>query len=195
MNCPPRQIYAHQHRSQALSARRGLTFIEAILAIVLLSMVASTLSSAVSFMSKSQHRLEQKLGAAELANRLVLQYIDERDSLPDPGLPIEYDRDLYRWTINEAPVRFEFENQRADDSNRVGSGVSLDRIKLITIRVWLDADSGGSRAYTQRVPNMTVTRLIDPLSFNNPDSLNTLLAKPGGIEKLFESLLDLDGGG
>jgi len=195
MNRSPRPSCAHHHRSNAFASRRGVTFIESILAIVLLSMVASTLSSAVSFMSKSQHRLEQKLGAAELANRLVLQYIDERDSLPDRSLPIEYDRDLYRWTIEESAVSFEFDNQQTDDSNRVGSGVSLDRIKLITIRVWLGADSGGSRAYTQSVPNMTVTRLIDPLAFNNPDSLNTLLAKPGGIEKLFESLLDLENGG
>lgn len=158
-------------------------------------MVATTLSSAVSFMSNTQHRLDQKLGAAELANRLVLQYIDERDSLPDRSLPIEYDRDLYRWMLEESPVKFDFDNQQSDNNNRVGSGVSLDRIKLITVRVWLDSDSGGSRAYDSGVPNMVITRLIDPLAFNNPDSLNTLLAKPGGIEKLFESLLDLEDGG
>ncbi len=177
-----------------LEARRGLTFLEAILAVVLLAMVATTLSSSVSFMSKTQKRLDQKLGAAELANRLVLQYIDERDSLPDKTLPIEYDMDLYHWTLEESKVSFEFDDQQEDDDSRVGSGVSLDRIKLITIRVWLGADSGGSRSYAPSVPNVVVTRLIDPLAFNNPDSLNTLLAKPGGIETLFESLLNLEGG-
>lgn len=178
-----------------VQSRRGLTFLEAILAVVLLSMVATTLSSAVSFMSQSQRRMDQKLGAAELANRLVLQYMDERDSLPDKSLPIEYDMDLYRWTLEEAPVKFEFDDQGVDDAgNNVGSGVSLDRIKLITIRVWLGADSGGSRSFSADVPNVVITRLIDPLAFNNPDSLNTLLQKPGGIEKLFESLLELESG-
>jgi type II secretory pathway pseudopilin PulG len=176
-----------------IQSRRGLTFLEAILAVVLLSMVATTLSSSVSFMSQSQRRMDQKLGAAELANRLVLQYMDERDSLPDRALPIEYDMDLYRWTLEEAPVKFEFDDQGINnaDSN-VGSGVSLDRIKLITIRVWLAADSGGTRSFSPEVPNVVITRLIDPLAFNNPDSLETLLAKPGGIEQLFESLLDLE---
>ena len=172
-----------------------MTFLEAILAIVLLGMVATTLSNAVAFMSNAQKRMDQKLGAAELANRLILQYIDERDSLPNKALPIEYDADLYRWTLEEAPVKFKFDDQVEDQSTgRVGGGVSLDRIKLITIRVWLGADSGGSRAFNSTVPNVIITRLIDPLAFNNPDSLNTLLAKPGGIEKLFESLLDPDNG-
>jgi type II secretory pathway pseudopilin PulG len=171
--------------------RRGLTFLEAILAMVLLSMVAVTLSTAVSTMSKSQRRMDQKLGAAELANRLILQYIDERDSLPDKALPIEYDRDLFRWTLVEAQVKFEFDQQSVEaSSDSVGSGVSLNRIKLITIRVWLGADSGGSRSFTPDVPNVVITRLIDPLAFSNPDSLETLINKPGGIEKLFENFLN-----
>ena len=178
-----------------LQSRSGLTFLEAILAVVLLSMVAISLSSAVSFMSQSQRRMSQKLGAAELANRLILQYIDERDSLPDKALPIEYDVDLYRWTLEEQPVKFEFDDKVvAEAGNNVGGGVSLDRIKLITIKVWLASDSGGSRSFTSNVPNAVVTRLIDPLAFNNPDSLNTLLQKPGGIEQLFESLLELEEG-
>ncbi|PCI08241.1 hypothetical protein COB72_08665 [bacterium] len=175
-----------------LQARRGLTFLEAILAVVLLAMVTVTLSSAVSFMSQSQRRMDQRLGAAELANRLILQYMDERDSLPDRSLPIEYDMDRYRWTLEESAVKFEFDNQRDDDNNNVGNGVSLNRIKLITIKVWLGADSGGSRTYTGSVPNSIITRLIDPLAFNNPDSLETLLQQEGGIEKLFQSLLDLE---
>ena len=188
-------IKANTPNNAMIQCRRGLTFLEAILAVVLLSMVAVSLSSAVSFMSQSQHRMDQKLGAAELANRLILQYIDERDSLPDRALPIEYDIDLYRWTLEEQPVKFEFDDQGVEEAgNNVGGGVSLDRIKLITIKVWLAADSGGSRSYTSNVPNAVITRLIDPLAFNNPDSLNTLLQKPGGIEKLFESLLDLEDG-
>jgi type II secretory pathway pseudopilin PulG len=185
---------AHK-RGSKYANRRGLTFLEAILAVVLLSMVTITLASAVSFMTQSQRRMDQKLGAAELANRLVLQYMDERNSLPDRALPIEYDRDTYRWTLEEAPVKFEFDNQTEEESGGFGGGVSLNRIKLITIKVWLGADSGGSRSFTPTVPNMVITRLIDPLAFNNPDSLETLLQKPGGIEQLFESLLELEGGG
>jgi len=181
-------------RQRRYSVRRGVTFLEAVLASVLLAMVASTLASGVSFMTRSQSRMDQKLGAAELANRLVLQYIDDRDSLPDKALPIEYDVDLYRWTLEEAPVQFVFDNAVEDSTGGVGNGASLGRIKLITVRVWLGVDSGGALSYTSEVPSCTITRLIDPLAFNNPDSLETLLNQPGGIERLFESMMQDLGG-
>ena len=191
MKCIERTTRAHPQR---LQTRRGVTFLEAILAVVLLSMVASTLAGAVSFMSRSQQRMDRKLGAAELANRLILQYIDDRESLPDRSLPIEYDVDLFRWTLEEAPVQFEFDNIVEDNTGGVGSGVSLSRIKLITVRVWLAADSGGSHSFSYDVPNCVITRLIDPLAFNNPDSLETLLNQPGGIERLFNSMMEDLGG-
>lgn len=174
--------------------RPGVTFLEAVFSVMLLSMVVTTLSSAVAFFTQSQKRMDQKLGAGELANRLILQYMDEQDSLPDRSLPIEYDVDYYRWTLQVDPVRFEFDNQVDDDNGSVGGGVSLNRIKLITVKVWLAADSGGSRSFTSNVPNSVITRLIDPLAFNNPDSFQTLLEKPGGFEKIIESLLDLEEG-
>lgn len=181
-------------RRRAYATRRGVTFLEAILASVLLAMVASTLAGGVSFMTQSQRRMDQRLGAAELANRLILQFIDDRESLPDRSLPIEYDIDLYRWTLEEAPVEFVFDNIQDDSAGGVGGGASLSRIKLIKVRVWLAADSGGSRSYTSEVPHCEITRLIDPLAFNNPDSLKTLLEQPGGIERLFESMMEDLGG-
>ncbi len=186
---------SHDRRSQRRHpTRRGVSFVEAVLAVVLLSMVAATLAGAVSFMARSQKRLDQKLGAVELANRLILQYMDDRESLPDRSLPIEYDVDRYRWTLEEAPVQFVFDNQVEDDTGGVGGGVSLDRIKLITIRVWLASDSGGTLSYSSDVPSAVITRLIDPLAFNNPDSLETLLQQPGGIERLFNSMMQDLGG-
>lgn len=181
-------------RQRRYSVRRGVTFLEAVLASVLLAMVASTLAGSVSFMTRSQKRMDQKIGAAELASRLILQYIDDRDSLPDKALPIEYDVDLYRWTLEEAPVEFVFDNAVNDTGGGVGGGASLGRIKLITVRVWLAVDSGGALAYTSEVPSCSITRLIDPLAFNNPDSLETLLNQPGGIERLFESMMQDLGG-
>jgi len=172
------------------SARGGFTFLESILAVVLLAMVAMTLSNASTIIVKAQRKMDQRLGAGELANRLILQYIDERSSLPDSSLSIEYDVDLYRWSLDESPVQFEFDNRQTDESSAIGSGVSLDRIKLVTIKVWLDADSGGAYSYSSSVPNIVLTRLIDPLAFNNPDSIETLFAKPGGVEEFLSGLLE-----
>ncbi len=178
------------------TSRRGATLIEAVLATVLLGMVAATLASAVSFMNSSQRRMQQRLGAAELANRLMLQYIDDQDAMPSPTLPIEYDIHKYRWTMDVDPVEFTMaEPSVEDDTNSIGSGINFERIRLVSIKVWLAEDSGGARGFSTTIPNSQLTRLIDPLAFSNPDSLQTMLDTPGGMERLFERLLQLEEGG
>jgi len=177
-------------------SRRGATLIEAVLATVLLGMVAATLASAVSFMSASQRRMQQRLGAAELANRLMLMYMDDQDAMPNKSLPIEYDMDLFRWTLEVDPVEFTMAQlpQEADD-NAIGSGINFGRIRLVSIRVWLSEDSGGARGFSTQFPNSQLTRLIDPLALSNPDSLQTMIDSPDGMERLFERLMELDAAG
>lgn len=159
-------------------------------------MIGATLAAAASFMTMSQRRSEQRLAAAELANRLMLQYIDNQDAMPSDALPVEYNADKFRWTMTVEPVRIEMVNPaEVQDSRSVGGGINFDRIKLVSIRVWLGEDTGGSRGFTTEVPNAFVSRLIDPLAFNNPDSLQTMLEEPGGLERLFERLMELENGG
>jgi len=180
----------------AMTHRRGTTLIEAVLATVLLGMVAATLASAVSYMSSSQSRMQQRLGAAELANRLMLQYIDDQDAMPSSSLPIEYDMDLFRWTMDVAPVEFTMaEPAVEEEANTIGSGINFERIRLVSIKVWLSEDSGGARGFSTELPNAQLTRLIDPLAFSNPDSLQTMLDTPGGMERLFERLMQIEDGG
>jgi len=179
-----------------MTHRRGATLIEAVLATVLLGMVAATLASAVSYMSSSQSRMQQRLGAAELANRLILQYIDDQDAMPSSSLPIEYDMDLFRWTMDVAPVEFTMaEPAVEEEANTIGSGINFERIRLVSIKVWLSEDSGGARGFSTELPNAQLTRLIDPLAFSNPDSLQTMLDTPGGMERLFERLMQIEDGG
>jgi type II secretory pathway pseudopilin PulG len=182
-------------RARRHDARRGSIILEAILATVLLGMIGATLAAAASFMTMSQRRSEQRLAAAELANRLMLQYIDNQDAMPSDSLPVEYNADLFRWTMDVQPVRIEMVNPTETQNARDVGGINFDRIKLVAIRVWLGEDSGGSRGYTTEVPNAFVSRLIDPLAFNNPDSLQTMLEEPGGLERLFQRLMELEDGG
>ena len=158
-------------------------------------MIGATLAAAASFMTMSQRRSEQRLAAAELANRLMLQYIDNQDAMPSDSLPVEYNADLFRWTMDVQPVRIEMVNPTETQNAQDVGGLNFDRVKLVAIRVWLGEDSGGSRGYTTQVPNAFVSRLIDPLAFNNPDSLQTMLEEPGGLERLFQRLMELENGG
>lgn len=178
-----------------MACRSGITFLESILGVVLLGLVTATLAGSVSFMARSENRLERKLAAGEIANRLILQFIDDRQSLPSPSLPVEYGPDLYRWELEEQPVKFVTETQGTSASQGgVGGGVSLDRVHFVIVRVWLAPDSGGSVRYDPDVPSMVLTRLVDPLAFSNPDSLETLLNQSDGIERLMQLLLQLEDG-
>lgn len=188
-------VPAHPTGAMRAAHRRGVTFLEAVLGVVLLGLITASLAGSVSFMHRSQVRHERHLGAAELANRLILQLIDDRETLPSPSLPIEYHDALFRWSLDEQPVRFVTRTQGVSTaSGSVGGGVSLDRIKLVTVRVWLAPESGGSMSYAADVPNVIITRLVDPLAFSNPDSLDTLLKKPGGLESLMNLLMNLNDG-
>ena len=183
-------------RRGQVQTRRGATLIEAVLATVLLGMVAATLASAVSYMTASQRRMQQRLGAAELANRLMLMYMDDQDAMPSKSLPIEYDMDMFRWTMQVDPVKFTMAQLPPEaEDNAIGSGVNFGRIRLVSIKVWLSEDQGGARGFSTEFPNAQLTRLIDPLALSNPDSLQTMIDSPGGMERLFERLMELDAAG
>lgn len=175
-------------------ARPGVTFLEAVLGVVLLALVTASLASSVSFMQRSHARLERRLGAAELANRLILQFIDDRESLPSQSLPLEYGEHLFRWSMEEQRVRFVTRTPPSTSTvtAAIGSGVSLDRVQMIIVRVWLAPESGGSMMYSPEIPGVVITRLIDPMAFSNPDSLQSLLEQPDGIERLMNLFSDMD---
>ncbi len=177
--------------------RPGVTFLEAVLGVVLLGLVTASLAASVSLMQRSHARLERRLAAAELANRLILQYIDDSQSLPSRSLPLEYGTDLFRWSMEEQRVRFVTRTAATPTAGTagVGSGVSLDRVQMVMLRVWLAPESGGSTQYSSDIPGVVITRLVDPLAFSNPDSLQSLLEQPDGIERLMNLFGDLDAGG
>lgn len=190
------RVHPARHALPA-GSRRGVTFLESVLGVVLLGLVTASLAGAVSFMVNTQKRLEHRLGAAELANRIILQHIDDDLSLPSQSLPLEYADSLYRWSLEKQQVRFQTRTAgvaAASGAGVVGGGVSLDRIHMVTVRVWLAPDSGGSYAYDPEVPGAVITRLIDPLAFSNPDSLDTMLNEPGGMERLMNQVLQLEEG-
>ncbi len=186
-----------RHRRGGRAARPGVTFLEAVLGVVLLGLVTASLAASVSLMQRSHARMERRLAAAELANRLILQFIDDSRSLPSQSLPLEYGPDLFRWSMDEQRVRFVTRTPATPTagSSGVGSGVSLDRVRMVTLRVWLAPESGGSMQYGPDIPGVVITRLVDPLAFSNPDSLQSLLEQPDGIERLMNLFGELDTGG
>lgn len=174
-------------------ARRGLTFIETVAAVALLSLVAGMLYGALGFVMRAQHRNERMLAAAELANRLLLQYLDDPTELPNPAQPVA-DRDeslqgpaeLFRWSLQESPVDYELD----DASERLGLENPFRNVRHVhvTVRVWLSEYSEGSRQWETSPVRFELSRLVDPLAFRTPDQFERLWEDPERMRQFLEGI-------
>lgn len=143
-----------------------MTFLEVVLASALLGIVAMGVFGALNYLVLQQKRAEQLTGAAEVANRVVVMFLDNPEAMPSNGRPIEYGRHRYRWTYDAGPILVYDPN--ATESQQ--SPLTLDRLQELTVTVWLHEDSGGTFAPGPGTPGLTVRRMLDPMASRNPDS-------------------------
>ena len=176
-------------RSRAFrrASRRGLTFLEVVLSALLLVVVTSMVMQAINSMLAAQVIHRQRLGAAELANRLTLQYLDDKRSMPAQGLPIVYGRDRYRWEHVERPVTINPAKPETVQARNT-STQTLNRIISVTVRVWLGEESGGSYAYDAAVPGYVLSRVVNPVALRNPDSIDKMLKNPEAYREFLAAL-------
>jgi prepilin-type N-terminal cleavage/methylation domain-containing protein len=178
--------------------RRGFTFLETVAAVALLSIVVATVFSASDYLFRSQTRDRQKVACAELCNRLILQYLDDKDSLPAADAPMEYGSERFRWSLNESnlTVQENLNRAAAGPAGPVGRSATnrLDRMLYVTVRVWLAEDSGGTRDGTDNTPYVTMSRIVDPVGLRNPDAINRMMSTDAGMRRLMEAMLGSSGG-
>lgn len=154
--------------------RRGLTMLETVLACVLMAMIATTLVAGLGYVHASHRRQQRILGAAEVANRIVLQYLDDKDSLPSDALPVAYGAQgdfRYYWKIQKQKVSLKAARPGASsDSTRV-NGVTADRLEILTVRVWIEQTLNVNPSISGMPFDFELRRLIDPLAIvRNPDT-------------------------
>src|SRR5205814_10316883 len=113
--------------------RRGVTFMETICAVAMLALVAAAIMGAFNSIFAQQSRQAHRLGAMELCNRLILQYLDDADTMPAKGLPIVYGEERYRWELQELPVRLVPARPEIADDRSSSSVLSLDRMQAISV--------------------------------------------------------------
>lgn len=184
-----------------MRARRGLTLIETVLAVTLLAMVAAGVFSAISSMVAAQDRQQERLAAAELANRFMLQYLDDKDSMPDQMIPVAYAERRYRWSYTEEPVQIKLPDVRAPaDTSQRGTPQQrtdlMTRFKLVKVRVWLGEESGGSASPGGFTPEFSLTRLVNSANLaRNPDSFQNQISTDAGMRRLMDEFLGTAGGG
>lgn len=144
-----------------------MTFLEVVLASALLGIVAFGIFGALNYLVLQQKRAEQIAGASEVANRVVLMYLDSPDAMPPGGRPIPYGRNLYRWTYEAAPIEV-YDPNATDEA----TPLSLTRLSELSVSVWLHEDSGGAYSPNPGTPGILVRRMLDPLASRNPDSFS-----------------------
>lgn len=168
------------------SSRRGMTFLEVILATAMLALVTASVFSAINFAVGSQARHEQLLGAAEVASRVVVMYLDDPDAtLAQQGRPMDYGPLRYRWSASSAPITLEIDADAAAQSGAVGAAPSLSRLEELTVHVWLSEESGGSRDPAPGLPQVSLKRMLDMNpTFRNPDSLEGAMESSALLERI-----------
>lgn len=180
--------------------RRGMTFLEIVVASAMLGVVAAAMFGVFSFVTASQWREQRRLAATEVANRLILQYLDNPTDMPDAGKTLDYGppeaMSRYRWEYKEENVALVEAAPEQRDANRV-SPLDPNRFLQVTVRVWLSEHSGGSRSPEPGTPSATLTRMLDPVMPRNPDSYMNMLNDPAAFAQIMQSFMGFNnrGGG
>ncbi|MDQ7012342.1 MAG: hypothetical protein Q9O74_00425 [Planctomycetota bacterium] len=178
-------------RPRTAHAPGGVTLLEVVFATVVLALAIATMASTVSTITGQQGRSQHLLGAAELANRLIIQYLDDERALPSEDLTLPYGEDEYRYRINITRVQSTLDEsieRVLDDLPAQQSGQTPDRLKKVAVTVWLSERSGGAYQPNQGAPQQTLVRVVDPLAFHRrpPESINNLLES--GADRILERL-------
>ena len=181
-----RSINKRRSNLRGSVATRGLTLLESVLAATVLALVIAGVTGAVGFMTTDQRRDERRLGAMELAHRIVLQHLDDDQALAgQQGLPIDYGGARYRWDLKVQKLEVDTEGPEVErDEARAAFG----RFRRVSVRVWLREESGGSTIPVAGVPRAELSRVYDILPMRNPDSFSTMLETERGIQDLIQAL-------
>lgn len=174
-----------------MRSRHGVTFLEVVLSVSLLAMVAGVMVGANGFARASQARSEVRLASAELAHRLVVMHLDDPRSVPSASLPVEYGERLYRFRLDEEQLRLVPLPGSAQQA-----GNAADRFSRLTVTVWLAPESGGTYGPGENGSGaVTLQRVYDRLPMRNNDSLRRMLDSDRGIREMLDAVSGRRDGG
>jgi len=125
-----------------------------------------------------------------VAHRLVAQYLDDKELLPDSSVPIQQGESFYRFSIREEIL------EQDDNSNdnlkkrrgRLKSELTVDEqfrhlLQRITVTVYVDDPS--NPALDASLPIATLSRMFSPFEFRDQDLV---------LKELMQMIRDRDTG-
>lgn len=181
-------------RSDNRKRRRAFSLVEVIMASMLLAIIASAVVGGITTVISADARNQQKLEGLELANRLLLQYLDDKDAMPNQESHVVQGRGTYRWVLRVSPVQLDMPEQSVIAKPAEGPGSkTIDKLVLLSVSVYAGVPDGmGGFAHGDRI--CTLTRVYHPLSviYRNPDMMVRLASDPA---RMLEMMLALTEGG
>mgnify|MGYP001177782132 CR=1 FL=1 len=178
--------------ARAPHARRGVTFLEVVFSAVILSLAAGAISGAFALIERLSLRDDARLAGYEVAHRLILQFMDDPDSLPPEHLPLEMGKFTFRYTLGkEALVEDQagetgIERREGQNVNNLDMATRLrGRLLLLRVQVnWVRSDG-----FVDEIASLS--RVFDPFG-DTTDSLGMLkqLREAAGDNPEFQQLID-----
>ncbi|MCA9287698.1 MAG: type II secretion system protein [Phycisphaerales bacterium] len=167
--------------------------LEVVAAVAILAIITATVAIGLNYMVARNARERRQLAAMEMANRLVLMYMDDKNAMPSRTLPLPYAGEEYMYSMHE-DKRVEL-----NDSPTVAAalraatrgGISRDRLEVVRIRVWLHKDLQGREYAPDTAPSATLARIYDPLNITrNPDSGTNAINTEQGLRDVVNQVLN-----
>lgn len=177
--------YRIRVKSRHHASNRALTLIEVVLAVLLLTLTATAVMSAVGFVVGTEGRARKILAATEVANRLVLQHLDDEKQMPDRGRPIDYGEYRFVYDTRMANVPMQMSSASLGVGN-ASAATNLNRFRLFTVYVY-EAETtraGAAIRSGDGEPIAVLSRLYDPVAVRNPDTMDRIGKDPDRIKDI-----------
>lgn len=169
--------------------RRGFSFLEAVLAAALLGIIAAAIFSVLSYVYASDRDDATRLGAAEVANRIIITYLDDETSIRKLPDIIDYGVRQYKWDLEEDNVRIEEPNRSARvTAGRQGATPNaLVKLKEVRVTVW-EYDGTNASLEPGTTSGVRLNRLVNPIAYRGSDGVTRMLSSTERITRMMQNL-------
>ena len=175
-----------------LARRRGVTLLETILAAALLAGLAGSIVAALGGVNSSETRRQARLGGYEVANRLMLQYIDDSSAMPDANAPYEYQPGVfYRYVLTKRPLTVELPKDSVMEATGwAAAEANLKQLQLLDVQVYMSNAQG---ELIQPIAQLVRCYHPWPLYSSNPDAKRRWFADQNNVATITKAMMEAVG--
>lgn len=161
---------------------------------MILAIAVTMIASSVAAVTMADIRARQRLEALELANRLLLQFLDDKEALPNEAAHLISGLGTYKYKLIESPIGLSFPEGSVFEASENQSRKVMEQTKLVSVTVWA-ATPDGIGGYIAGEQMATLARINNPLSVlsRNPDTMARLAANPEQLLAFVMKMIE-DGG-